>query len=102
MFDSRRDTVRSVCFLRRRRPPRATRTDTLFPYTTRFRSGDDLQQLRMADAEAARQAHALVVMGLADAFVDELLGDLRGEIAAMRLGDQAQHHVEREIGRAHV
>src|SRR3546814_18803257 len=22
-----------------RRPPRATRTDTLFPYTTRFRSG---------------------------------------------------------------
>src|SRR3546814_20526844 len=23
----------------RRRPPRSTRTDTLFPYTTRFRSG---------------------------------------------------------------
>src|SRR3546814_16343794 len=33
----------SVCssilfFLRRRRPPRSTRTDTLFPYTTLFRS----------------------------------------------------------------
>src|SRR3546814_8268453 len=26
------------CFLRRRRPPRSTRTDTLFPYTTLFRS----------------------------------------------------------------
>src|SRR3546814_16259463 len=26
-------------FLRSRRPPRATRTDTLFPYTTLFRSG---------------------------------------------------------------
>src|SRR3546814_4733994 len=26
----------------RRRPPRATRTDTLFPYTTLFRSGDRL------------------------------------------------------------
>src|SRR3546814_6235271 len=25
-----------------RRPPRSTRTDTLFPYTTLFRSGDDL------------------------------------------------------------
>src|SRR3546814_13783911 len=25
-------------FLMRRRPPRSTRTDTLFPYTTRFRS----------------------------------------------------------------
>src|SRR3546814_3032105 len=28
-----------VVFLRRRRPPRSTRTDTLFPYTTLFRSG---------------------------------------------------------------
>src|SRR3546814_6784636 len=27
-----------VCFLMIRRPPRATRTDTLFPYTTLFRS----------------------------------------------------------------
>src|SRR3546814_16485453 len=27
-------------FLMIRRPPRATRTDTLFPYTTRFRSQD--------------------------------------------------------------
>src|SRR3546814_7878345 len=26
------------CFLMIRRPPRSTRTDTLFPYTTRFRS----------------------------------------------------------------
>src|SRR3546814_10320156 len=26
------------CFLRIRRPPRSTRTDTLFPYTTLFRS----------------------------------------------------------------
>src|SRR3546814_12827355 len=27
-----------VCFLMNRRPPRSTRTDTLFPYTTLFRS----------------------------------------------------------------
>src|SRR3546814_10117903 len=27
-----------------RRPPRSTRTDTLFPYTTLFRSGDDAVQ----------------------------------------------------------
>src|SRR3546814_1778528 len=27
------------CFLMRRRPPRSTRTDTLCPYTTLFRSG---------------------------------------------------------------
>src|SRR3546814_1323462 len=30
--------VSLYCFLRRRRPPRSTRTDTLFPYTTLFRS----------------------------------------------------------------
>src|SRR3546814_13454173 len=28
-----------------RRPPRSTRTDTLFPYTTLFRSGSDLEIL---------------------------------------------------------
>src|SRR3546814_1449373 len=27
-----------ICFVMRRRPPRSTRTDTLFPYTTLFRS----------------------------------------------------------------
>src|SRR3546814_15710961 len=34
---------RSVCFflLMIRRPPRSTRTDTLFPYTTLFRSDHD-------------------------------------------------------------
>src|SRR3546814_11410161 len=34
----RLDVNRYCCFLRIRRPPRATRTDTLFPYTTLFRS----------------------------------------------------------------
>src|SRR3546814_11431451 len=42
-----------VCFLMIRRPPRSTRTDTLFPYTTLFRSrGDDAdgeQESRRAD-----------------------------------------------------
>src|SRR3546814_15146150 len=36
-----------------RRPPRATRTDTLFPYTTRFRSTAKEQNAR--DNEAAVQ-----------------------------------------------
>src|SRR3546814_11917861 len=31
-------------FLMIRRPPRSTRTDTLFPYTTLFRSVDDAAQ----------------------------------------------------------
>src|SRR3546814_6544506 len=31
--------MRRVIFIMKRRPTKATRTDTLFPYTTRFRSG---------------------------------------------------------------
>src|SRR3546814_2032058 len=33
-----------------RRPPRSTRTDTLFPYTTLFRSGDRALRARVARA----------------------------------------------------
>src|SRR3546814_11327529 len=41
-----------VCFLRIRRPPRSTRTDTRFPYTTLFRSlngllGNEDSEIRM-------------------------------------------------------
>src|SRR3546814_16557715 len=44
-----------------RRPPRSTRTDTLFPYTTLFRSGQDrrlvlLAALRKGQAGAGRDA----------------------------------------------
>src|SRR3546814_15921534 len=37
-------------FLMIRRPPRSTRTDTLFPYTTLFRSKNDLTAL-MTDSQ---------------------------------------------------
>src|SRR3546814_4307333 len=36
-------------FLMIRRPPRSTRTDTLFPYTTLFRSADGADRLAAAD-----------------------------------------------------
>src|SRR3546814_7995859 len=38
------DDIVYVFFLMRRRPPRSTRTDTLFPYTTLFRSWPLLAQ----------------------------------------------------------
>src|SRR3546814_2323063 len=41
--------------LMRRRPPRSTRTDTLFPYTTLFRSG--LSQGPRGGAQADRPVH---------------------------------------------
>src|SRR3546814_699740 len=46
-----------VLFLRLRRPPRSTRTDTLFPYTTLFRSGTGQPAVgdRLADLRVPRQ-----------------------------------------------
>src|SRR3546814_19939837 len=44
----------------RRRPPRSTRTDTLFPYTTLFRSQAMLAHHRAAPASAAGAPQAQV------------------------------------------
>src|SRR3546814_17933300 len=49
-------------FLMRRRPPRSTRTDTLFPYTTLFRSKSgatsyDFRRMLAAKAYAATAAY---------------------------------------------
>src|SRR3546814_13088738 len=41
-----------------RRPPRSTRTDTLFPYTTRFRSR---QRRRRANARLRTQPHEILI-----------------------------------------
>src|SRR3546814_14995629 len=54
-------------FLMIRRPPRSTRTDTLFPYTTLFRSPDRLR------VERRRDVHQLLrAMGAAMAAADRL------------------------------
>src|SRR3546814_19786664 len=55
-----------------RRPPRSTRTDTLFPYTTLFRSLNDIalivhlpraQDRRVADISLGDAGHALQLYG---------------------------------------
>src|SRR3546814_1377679 len=47
-----------------RRPPRATRTDTLFPYTTLFRSGaDHLVQSRLLQSQRGQELALLVRIG---------------------------------------
>src|SRR3546814_16662865 len=57
-------------FLMIRRPPRSTRTDTLFPYTTLFRSrdgiGDDGCRCRVALLSAIRMLGFRLDAGLAD------------------------------------
>src|SRR3546814_5092082 len=51
-------------FLMIRRPPRSTRTDTLFPYTTLFRSvlvdGKDMTALGEAELRAARREIGMI------------------------------------------
>src|SRR3546814_10153122 len=43
----------------RRRPPRSTRTDTLFPYTTLFRSGEHGQERQAEAVKTSRKIHGL-------------------------------------------
>src|SRR3546814_11701913 len=55
-------------FLMIRRPPRSTLTDTLFPYTTLFRSRADNEKGRMAAVYAGfgtLRRHTGVIRGLA-------------------------------------
>src|SRR3546814_17881053 len=44
-------SIQSFFFLMIRRPPRSTRTDTLFPYTTLFRSAPPAAPIRIFPAE---------------------------------------------------
>src|SRR3546814_16101104 len=48
-----------------RRPPRSTRTDTLFPYTTLFRSRDIFGRDRIAHDDILRLAHVNTRVGRA-------------------------------------
>src|SRR3546814_15212332 len=80
-----------VFFLMIRRPPRSTRTDTLFPYTTLFRS------------HVGGRAHA--AGGLLPHVRDDALGRFLALVGlrlrrGLQLRDAAAHVIE--IGRAHV
>src|SRR3546814_3608844 len=70
-----------------RRPPRSTRTDTLFPYTTLFRSAQAVPG--GVGAEAAGEP---VVIAASRAHILRVLGDYRHFTVETQL----------EIGRAHV
>src|SRR3546814_6961141 len=72
-------------FLMIRRPPRTTRTDTLFPYTTLFRSGLADQQVLDIDAELGGIGRVERVLG-----VDESAG----AAGLLALGDGLQRSEE--------
>src|SRR3546814_19740039 len=79
-------------FLMIRRPPRSTRTDTLFPYTTLFRS------LERAEAVGAADVHGRAAMGIAVRRVGQERQRIVGRIEV----EQPDHERVFEIGRAHV
>src|SRR3546814_7313996 len=88
-----------------RRPPRSTRTDTLFPYTTLFRSGlFDLLCRRKSARNRVRGRRYGVRNDAPCSFQTRKAAALRleqeGDWAVV---DQADHHMGTEqIGRAHV
>src|SRR3546814_2587969 len=63
-----------------RRPPRSTRTDTLFPYTTLFRSVVDVESI----AKMARESGALVYLDAVHAGPHRLLN--------VRCFDRSEEH----------
>src|SRR3546814_16760486 len=75
-----------------RRPPRATRTDTLFPYTTLFRSPQALRQAILACRKGGRLSIPGVYGGFADKFP---LGQLMEKGLTVKSG---QTHVQRYTG----
>src|SRR3546814_907700 len=66
----------SIFFLMIRRPPRSTRTDTLFPYTTLFRAGVDDPAALLAPLIRAALGNSLV-HGFAGLSGPLLRGDAR-------------------------
>src|SRR3546814_12959228 len=83
-----------VFFLMIRRPPRSTRTDTLFPYTTLFRS-----------AARPRRPRPLPQLGLGRRKAEGPLSYHRTRPARtwrQRLVARRQLRHGRQIGRAHV
>src|SRR3546814_12110637 len=73
--------VIGVFFLMIRRPPRSTRTDTLFPYTTLFRSlhgGEPLRGIGDPRQRAARRRYRL-----GDAIAPQPIGNRAVDVAAV-------------------
>src|SRR3546814_6293643 len=66
-------------FLRIRRPPRSTRTDTLFPYTTLFRSGATKSGVETMLVQSLFQAFGLHDVGVLGTTVSKRVDTLRSE-----------------------
>src|SRR3546814_12639242 len=83
-----------LVFLMLRRPPRSTRTDTLFPYTTLFRSSDFVQILD--DARPTGAEHRSPIVNLALGYP---VCDAGHVVADVLLNLRVRHAVDRKSTR---
>src|SRR3546814_4280762 len=74
-----------------RRPPRSTRTDTLFPYTTLFRSLAPIDRVEVVTDGSSALYGSDAVGGVANVI---LLKDYDGALLTGRLGRSEEHTSE--------
>src|SRR3546814_16775276 len=93
-----------IFFLMRRRPPSATRTDTLFPYTTLFRSNFLTSCRKIAGTQVLTTRAVILPLAQIIAFA---CGQVVGKIVDDRLagrdfeaGDVGVRNAREKIGRA--
>src|SRR3546814_12640500 len=86
-------------FLMIRRPPRSTRTDTLFPYTTLFRSARLPAARALVARHQQRERRMLGVGEIAPADLEQTDAVRAAVLVALCRGEQAGEQ-RREIGRA--
>src|SRR3546814_10975790 len=74
------------------RPPRSTRTDTLFPYTTLFRSQHDAQALAVVEAQRSRVGELLAVERPGEALhvAGQVQLDVTAGFASVRIGERSE------------
>src|SRR3546814_4283215 len=86
-----------------RRPPRSTRTDTLFPYTTLFRSVGTGREVDLLDAQLGREGqreHAVADLDVGARKVPRAIGEFGPDIDRLAV---LQHLIaDHEIGRRRV
>src|SRR3546814_11832516 len=92
------DSFSTVFFLMMRRPPRSTRNDTLFPYTTLFRS-QDAEQAVVDEEERKREQER--VQHRPGAALDVFLAQARADHALLdevhRRGQRAGAQLQRQV-----
>src|SRR3546814_11056713 len=91
-------SVLFVCFfLRIRRPPRSTRTDTLFPYTTLFRSGGAGRCRAFLEGRVERDLRILLVEQILRPQLER-----PALVGAAHADARVDDRIAVQIGRAHV